>query len=118
MNANVCRPNGPTGKKHQRNVRNGTGPKDVHAVPGLGLARPVQNASGASSARRAALLRALGWGSRLALEEKPTKPNQTKVPDGMARANCPLRLCDQVWFLPDLYSSFGLVHVHNFRLGS
>ena len=36
-----------------------------------------QNAlrAGASSARRA-LLRALGWGSRLALKDKPTKPNQ------------------------------------------
>ena len=30
----------------------------------------------ASSARRA-LLRALGWGSRLAIKDKPTKPNQT-----------------------------------------
>ena len=47
----------------------------AHAVPGLGLARPVQNAlrAGASSARRA-LLRPLGWGSRLAFKEKPTKP--------------------------------------------
>src|SRR6056300_152816 len=34
--------------------------------------------AGASSARRA-LLRALGWGSRLALKEKPTKPNQTNI---------------------------------------
>ena len=52
-------------------------------VPGLGLVRPVQNAlrAGASSARRA-LLRALGWGSRLALNDKPNKPNQTKpTPD-------------------------------------
>src|SRR5210317_1873051 len=58
----------------------------AHAVPGLGLARPVRNAlrAGASSARRA-LLRALGWGSRLALKEKPTKPNQTKGAQGGGR---------------------------------
>ena len=45
----------------------------------MGLARLVQNAwrAGASFARRA-LLRALGWGSRLALKEEPTKPNQNQ----------------------------------------
>ena len=53
----------------------------TYAVPELGLARPVQNAlrAGASSARRA-LLRALSWGPRLALNDKPTKPNQPNGP--------------------------------------
>ena len=74
-----------------------------HAVPGLGLARPVQRAlrAGASSARRA-LLRALGWGSRLALKEKPTKPNQTKPHVSITAAHSAGRFCSPGGFIHPL----------------